>query len=185
MGISRRCAAVAGAMALTVFAVLLAPARADAVGVAFCYLEHRKAGDEVDSIRTVKYALIERASRTEALESARANVERTLEEKYSHLVGQSLYEHGEDIDGPHCTTWAFSAGYWTLIQTRFSNSSYAYHEVVAGVGTTEEAALANAIKNLALRNWGWSRRKHGYEGIDHGGSGGGDGDLAIGEVESP
>ena len=170
---------------LSAFVVLIAPERADPVGVAFCYLEHLKAGDEVDFITTVKYALIERATRTEALETARANVERTLGEKYSHLVGQSLYEHGEDIDGPHCSTWAFSAGYWTLIQTTFSNSSYAYHEVVAGVGTTEDAALANAIKNLTLRNWSWSRKRHGYEGMDQGAPGGGDGDLAIGEVEPP
>ena len=67
----------------------------------------------------------------------------------------------------------------------FSNSSYSFHTIVAGVGTTEDAALANAIKNLRLRNWSWSHEQHGYQGLDTGDSGSGTGDLAIGEVDPP
>ena len=163
---------------------ILVPGRAEAVGVAFCYLDHGKAGDDIEFRTTVKYALVERASRTEALEAARAEVENTLQSKYAHLKGQSVYEHGEEIDGPSCDSWAFSSGYWTLIQTEFSNSTYAYHTIVAGVGTTEDAALANAIKHLGLHNWSWSD-KHGYQGLETGGSGTGTGDLAIGEVDPP
>ena len=105
--------------------------------------------------------------------------------KYAHLIAQSVYEHGEEIGGPRCDTWAFTSGYWTLIQTRFSNSSYSFHTIAAGVGTTEDAASANAVKNLGLHNWSWSPATHGYEGVDTGGSGSGNGDLATGEVEPP
>ena len=170
------------AVALSALVWLLAPERADAVGVAFCYLRHGKAGDETEFITTVKWALMERATRTEAQEAARAEVERTLEAEYSHLVEQSVYEHGEEIRGPYCDTWAFSSGYWTLIETKFANSSYTFHSVAAGVGTTEDAALANAIKNLALYNWSWSRKRHGYDGLDAGGAAEGDGELSIGEI---
>ena len=183
--VSRKRATVSLILALTACVWLLAPGRADAVGVAFCFLVHGKAGDDVEYLTTVKYALVERATRTEASQAARAEVERTLQSTYAHLIGQSVYEHGEAIDGPYCDAWAFSSGYWTLIQTMFSNSSYSFHTIVAGVGTTEDAALANAIKNLGLRNWSWSHEQHGYQGLDTGGSGSGTGDLAIGEVDPP
>ena len=182
---SRKCASGSLILAFAACIWLLAPGRADAVGVAFCFLVHGEAGDEVENRTTIKYALVERATRTEASKAARAEVERTLQNEYAHLIDQSVYEHGEAIDGPYCDTWAFSSGYWTLIQTKFSNISYSFHTIVAGVGTTEDAALANAIKNLGLHNWSWSREKHGYQGLDTGGSGSGNGDLAIGEVDPP
>ena len=181
----RKWARVSLVLALTASVWILAPGRADAVGVAFCFLLHGKAGDDVEFRTTVKYALMERASRTEASKAARAEVEQTLQNEYAHLIGQSVYEHGEAIDGPYCDNWAFTSGYWTLIQTEFSNSSYSFHTIVAGVGTTEDAALANAIKNLGLRNWSWSLDEHGYQGLNTGDSGTGTGDLAIGEVDPP
>ena len=164
---------------------LAGAASADAVGVAYCYLEHSKAGDETEYRTTVKYALMERASRSEAKEAAYAEVDADLQQHYAHLIGQSVYEHGEAIDGPDCDTWAFTSGYWTLIETRFSNSSYTFRTIVAGVGTTEDAATANAIKNLGLHNWGWSEKAHGYQGLSAGGSGTAQGELAVGEVAPP
>ncbi len=86
--------------------------------MAYCYLEHSKAGDETEYRTTVKYALMERASRSEAREAAYAEVDATLQQEYAHLIGQSVYEHGEAIDGPDCDTWAFTSGYWTLIETK-------------------------------------------------------------------
>ena len=170
---------------LVVWCGLLAPASAEAVGVAFCYLEHGKAGDATEFQTTVKYALMRRDSRSEAKDAAYAEVDRTLQQEYSHLIGQSVYEHGEEIDGPYCDTWAFTSGYWMLIETKFSNSSYTFHTIVAGVGTTVDAAEANAIKNLGLNNWSWSQKRHGYQGLSTGGSGNAHGDLAIGEVAPP
>lgn len=164
---------------------LLAPTRADAVGVAYCYLEHGKAGDDIEYRTTAKYALMVRESRSEARKAAEAEVASTLQQKYAHLIGQSVYEHGESIAGPRCDTWAFTSGYWTLIETKFSNSSYAYHTIVAGVGTTEDAATANAIKNLGLHNWAWSLKSHGYGGLAAGDSGTATGDLAVAEVDHP
>ena len=75
----------------------------------------------------------------------------TLQSEYGHLIGQSVYQHGEAIDGSYCDTWAFTSGYWTFIQTEFQ-LVVLVHSIVAGAGTTEDAALANAIKNLGLRN---------------------------------
>ena len=164
---------------------LLVPADANAVGIAYCFIEHGKAGDDVEYRTTVKYALMVRDSRSEAKEVALAEVARTLQRKYSHLIGKSVYEHGESIAGPECDTWAFTSGYWTLIETRFSNSSYAFHTIVAGVGTTEATATANAIKNLELHNWSWSQEQHSYAGLEAGSSGNAIGDLAIGDVDPP
>ena len=164
---------------------LLGPARAEAVGVAYCFLEHEKAGDETVYQTIVKYALMVRESRSEAKDAAYAEVEATLEQEYAHLIGKSVYEHGEEITGPQCDTWAFSSGYWTLIEVKFANSSYTFHWIVAGVGTTPDAAEANAIKNLELHNWSWSLDNHGYDGLSSGGSGNDSGELAIGEVEPP
>ena len=147
---------------------LAGAARADAVGVAYCYLAHSKAGDETEYHTTVKYALMVRASRSEAKEAAYAEVDAALQQDYAHLIGQSVYEHGEAIDGPDCDTWAFTSGYWTLIETRFSNSSYTFHTIVAGVGTTEDAATANAIKNLGLHNWSWYEKTHDYQRLSAG-----------------
>ena len=173
------------AVPLVVCLWLLAPADASAVGVAYCFLEHGKAGDETEYITTVKYALITRDSRSEAKEAAFAEVDATLQQTYSHLIGKSVYEHGESIRGPTCDTWAFSSGYWMLVETKFDNSTYTYHTIVAGVGTTADAAEANALKNLGLRNWNWSAKKHGYQGLASGGSGSAQGDLAVGEVPIP
>ena len=178
------------AFGLTVLALvasfwLLGPARAEAVGVAYCYLRHGKAGDETEYRTTVKYALLVRDSRSEAREAAYAEVDGTLQQRYAHLVGKTVYEHGESIAGPRCDTWAFSSGYWTLIETRFDNSTYTFHTIVAGVGTTADAAEANALKNLGLHNWGWSQQEHGYRGLSSGGSGNTSGDLAVGEVAPP
>ena len=172
------------ALPLVVCLWLLAPPRALAVGVAFCYLKHGEAGDETEYRTTVKYALMERESRSEAKKAAYADVEATLQQKYAHLIGKTVYEHGESIDGPECDTWAFSSGYGTLIETKFSNFSYTFHNIVAGVGTTADAATANAIKNLGMHNWGWSLDAHGYQGVSSGGSGT-SGDLAVGEVDPP
>ena len=97
---------------------LLAPAYVNAVGVAFCFIEHGKAGDEVEYLTTAKYALMVRPSRSEAKEAATAEVERTLQQKYAPLIGQSVYEHGESISGPTCDTWAFTSGYWILIRNQ-------------------------------------------------------------------
>ena len=164
---------------------LLGPAYAEAVGVAYCYLTHDKAGDETEYRTTVKYALLVRDSRSEARDAAYAEADGALQQKYAHLIGQTVYEHGESIGGPDCDTWAFTSGYWTLIETRFNNSTYTFHTIVAGVGTTEDAATANAIKNLGLHNWGWSLDTHGYQGLSSGGSGNTSGDLAVGEVDPP
>ena len=164
---------------------LAAAAGADAVGVAYCYLEHGKAGDETEYRTTVKYALMERAPGAKRKRRRTRKSDATLQQDYSHLIGQSVYEHGEAIEGPHCDTWAFASGYWTLIETKFSNSSYTFHTIVAGVGTTEDAATANAIKNLGLHNWGWSEKAHGYQGLSAGGSGSAQGDLAVGEATPP
>lgn len=164
---------------------LVGAARADAVGVAYCRLEHGKAGDETEYRTTVKYALMTRESRSEAKAAAYTEVEATLKQKYAHLIGRTVYEHGEEIDGPTCDTWAFSSGYWTLIETKFDNSTYTFHTIVAGVGTTPDAAEANAIKNLRLHNWSWSLDDHGYQGLSSGGSGNASGDLAVSEVDPP
>lgn len=164
---------------------LIGAIHADAVAVAYCYLEQGKASDETEYRTTVKYALMERPSRSEARDAAYAEVDAALQQEFAHLIGRSVYEHGEAIDGPNCDTWAFSSGYWTLIETRFANSSYTYYTIVAGVGTTEDAATANAIKNLGLHNWSWSQREHGYQGLSTGSSGGAQGDLAVGEVAPP
>ena len=183
--LTKKHATVPLVLSLAAFVCLATPARVDAIGVAFCFLVHGKAGDDIEYSTTVKYALMQRATRTEASEAARAEVERTLQAKYAHLIGQSVYEHGEEINGPYCDTWAFASGYWILIQTKFANSSYSFHTVAAGVGTTEDAASANAIKNLGLHNWSWSRKRHGFEGLGTGDSGKGTGDLAIGELAPP
>ena len=73
---SRKCVSGSLMLALTACVWLLAPGRADAVGVAFCFLVHGEAGDDIEYVTTVKYALMERASRTEASQAARAEAER-------------------------------------------------------------------------------------------------------------
>ena len=177
--------AALAAISLVVCFWLLGPARAEAVGVAYCFLEHEKAGDETVYQTTVKYALMVRESRNEAEDAAYAEVDATLQQEYAHLIGKSVYEHGEEIDSPRCDTWAFSSGYWTLIEARFNNSSYTFHWIAAGVGTTPDAAEANAIKNLGLHNWSWSLDTHGYQELSSGGSDNTSGELAIGEVDPP
>ena len=184
-GMKRYRAVALAALPLVLCFWLLAPARSQAIGVAYCFLEHGKAGDETEYRTTVKYALMARESRSEATEAAFADVEATLHQKYGHLIGKTVYEHGESISGPECDTWAFSSGYWTLMETKFADSSYTYHTIVAGVGTTADAAEANAIKNLGLHTWGWSAKEHGYQGLASGGSGNAQGELAVGEVPLP
>lgn len=112
------------AMSLVACFLLLGPAHAQAVGVAFCFLVHGKAGDETTSRTTLEYALFTGESRTEARSAAYAQVNAALLEKYDNLIGRSAHEHGEGVDGPRCDTWAFSSGYWTLIETKFADSLY-------------------------------------------------------------
>ena len=163
----------------------LAPARADAVGVAFCFLVHGKAGDDVEFRTTVKYALVERPSRTEASEAARAEGERTLQNDYAHLTGQSVYEHGEAIAGPYCDTWAFTSGYWTphpdgvlqlVVLVPHDRRWRGDHRGCGAGQCDQEPRFAQLVLGT---------RRSRLPGVDTGDSGSGNGDLAIGEVDPP
>ena len=135
---------------------ILGPVHAKAVGVAYCFLEHGKANDETISRTTVSYALVAAESRSQALFAAYTMVNATLQEDYKDLIGKSAYQHGEGISSPRCDTWAFSSGYWTLKEVGFEDSLYKYNTIVAGVGSTPDAAKKNATENLRLHNWSWS-----------------------------
>lgn len=132
------------------------PLRAGAIGVAYCFIEHWEAGDDVEHRRVAKYALLVRESRSEARDAAYHVVNDTLEKDYSELKGKNVYEHGEAVRGPLCDTWAFPVAHWYLVEVEFEHSIYKFHTVVAGVGTTEDSALTNAQKNLGVHNWAWA-----------------------------
>lgn len=144
-------------VSLVAWCWLFAPIRADAVGVAYCFLEHGEAGDEHETWTTVKYALAVSESRSEAREAARGRVKEAMQDdKYAGLEDKSVYEHGAAVRGPQCDTWAFQNPHWVLIRASFKYSSYEFDTVVAGVGTEEKKAMADAEKNLKLHNWAWT-----------------------------